>query len=109
MHIIVDVGECPAPWKLDNERIVVDSLLSGAKACGATILNYQSHKFTPQGVTAVVMLAESHISVHTWPESGSYALDVYTCGEMDCAFAVERIMWSLGGTATKRHTIQRTL
>ena len=109
MHIIVDVENCVETWKLDDEKLVVDALLSGAHACGATILNHQSHKFSPQGVTAVVMLAESHISLHSWPETGSYALDVYTCGDMQCDYAVERIMWALGGTPAKRHTIQRTL
>ena len=109
MHIIADVEDCLEQWKLDDEDLVVESLLSGAHACGATVLNHQSHKFYPQGVTAVVMLAESHISIHTWPERGAYALDVYTCGSMDCACAVERIMWALGGTPSKKHTIQRTL
>ena len=109
MHIIADVENCHEPWRLDDEDLVVKSLLSGAHACGATILNYQSHKFSPQGVTAVVMLAESHISIHTWPETGAYALDVYTCGDMDCAYAVERVMWNLGGKPCKKHIIQRTL
>jgi S-adenosylmethionine decarboxylase proenzyme len=50
---------------------------------GATVLNKFSHQFTPQGVTIVYALAESHISCHTFPEMGSVALDCYTCGSMD--------------------------
>jgi len=53
------------------------------EACGATVLNRFSHKFQPQGVTIVYALAESHLSIHTFPESGSCAIDVYTCGSMN--------------------------
>jgi S-adenosylmethionine decarboxylase len=53
------------------------------EACGATVLNRFSHKFQPQGVTVVYALAESHISIHTFPENGSCAIDVYTCGTLD--------------------------
>ena len=53
------------------------------EACGATVLNRFSHKFQPQGVTIVYALAESHISIHTFPENGSCAIDVYTCGTLD--------------------------
>lgn len=52
-------------------------------ACNATVLNRFSHQFHPQGVTVVYALAESHLSIHTFPESGCCAIDVYTCGEMD--------------------------
>ena len=54
-----------------------------AKACelaGATVLSIHGHKFYPQGATAIVLLAESHLSIHTWPEYGYAAVDVYTCG-----------------------------
>ena len=49
----------------------------------ATVLNKFSHQFSPQGVTVVYALAESHVSCHTFPEKGSVALDCYTCGHMD--------------------------
>ena len=52
-------------------------------ACGATVLNRFSHQFHPQGVTVVYALAESHLSIHTFPENGCCAIDVYTCGDMD--------------------------
>ncbi len=53
------------------------------EACQATVLNRFSHQFHPQGVTVVYALAESHISIHTFPENGSCAIDVYTCGTMN--------------------------
>ena len=52
-------------------------------AMGATVLNKFAHQFTPQGVTIVYALAESHVSCHTFPEKGSVSLDCYTCGSMD--------------------------
>jgi S-adenosylmethionine decarboxylase len=60
----------------------------------ATLLNLISHKFHPQGVTALALLAESHISIHTWPENGYAAVDVFTCGQGDprraCEFLVKQ-------------------
>ena len=54
-----------------------------AEAMGATVLNRFCHKFQPQGCTVVFALAESHISLHSFPEDGSVAIDCYTCGEMN--------------------------
>ena len=58
-------------------------------ACGATVLNRFSHQFVPQGVTVVYALAESHISIHTFPENGCCAIDVYTCGDMNTNAAAQ--------------------
>jgi len=52
-----------------------------AKAAKVEILNVATHKFEPQGVTAIALLAESHISIHTWPESNYSAVDIFTCGQ----------------------------
>ena len=52
-----------------------------AKLAKATVLNLISNKFEPQGVTAIALLAESHISIHTWPESNYSAVDIFTCGQ----------------------------
>lgn len=56
-------------------------LVDAVKACGATLICVKTHKFSPQGVTGVAVLSESHISIHTWPELGYAAMDVFTCGE----------------------------
>ena len=58
-------------------------------ACGATLLHIHLHKFAPQGVSGVAVLAESHISVHTWPEAGYGAFDVFMCGDAEPWKAVE--------------------
>jgi len=59
-----------------------------------TVLGSQKHKFEPQGFTAVFMLAESHFSIHTWPERGIAACDIFTCGNVKTeAIALEVIKW----------------
>lgn len=68
---------------LDDLDGIRTAFEEAVEACGATVLNRFSHKFQPQGVTVVYALAESHISIHTFPEDGSCAIDVYTCGAMD--------------------------
>ena len=66
---------------LDDEHYLIDLLENAAVASGATVVQTISKKFEPQGVTIICLLSESHISIHTWPEEGSCAVDVYTCGE----------------------------
>ncbi len=67
--------------KLNDEAFVYSSLAEAAQVAGATLLDIKTHLFEPQGVTGFVLLAESHISIHTWPELGYAAVDVYTCGD----------------------------
>jgi len=62
------------------------------EATGATVLNRFSHQFSPQGVTVVYALSESHISAHTFPEEGSCAIDVYTCGNMSTDAGVDVLL-----------------
>jgi S-adenosylmethionine decarboxylase len=66
---------------LDDEQYVRDVLYHASVKCESTLLALNSHKFQPQGVTCVAMLAESHISIHTWPEMGMAVCDVFTCGD----------------------------
>jgi S-adenosylmethionine decarboxylase len=68
------------PNLLNDEEFVKSALTEAAKASGATLLSLVSHKFSPQGVTAVALLSESHISLHSWPEYGFASIDCYTCG-----------------------------
>lgn len=70
-------------YLLDDLAAIRDAFEKAVEACGATVLNRFSHQFHPQGVTIVYALAESHLSIHTFPEEGSCAIDVYTCGTMN--------------------------
>lgn len=65
---------------LNNEHFLIDLLENAAEASGATVCQTIYKKFDPQGVTVICLLSESHISIHTWPEEGKAACDVYTCG-----------------------------
>ena len=78
-HFLIEYHECDRRV-LDDQSKIQDILLDAAVACGATILEYSFHKFAPQGVSGVVLIAESHISIHTWPEYGYAAVDIFTCG-----------------------------
>ena len=68
---------------LDDLDGIRTAFEEAVEACGAHVLNRFSHQFHPQGVTVVYALEESHISIHTFPEKGSCAIDVYTCGSMN--------------------------
>lgn len=79
-HILFTLKDCPANL-LDDEGWIRDTVYMASKKCNSTLLALNSHKFDPQGVTCVAMLAESHISVHTWPEIGMAVCDIFTCGD----------------------------
>lgn len=81
--------DCPGEV-LNDLAGIQEALAQAAKLAKSTLLSQTAHRFEPQGVTALCLLAESHISVHTWPELGYAAADVFTCGdqclpEMACA------------------------
>jgi S-adenosylmethionine decarboxylase len=79
-HCILELYACDCA-KLDDEDFVRAALSNAALRAGATLLNLISHHFQPHGVTGLALLAESHISFHSWPESGYAAVDVFTCGD----------------------------
>ncbi|MEB3830316.1 adenosylmethionine decarboxylase [Phormidium sp. CCY1219] len=79
-HCILELYDCPGEL-LDNAEAIAKTLREAAKVARSKVLNEVLHEFDPQGVTALLLLAESHISIHTWPESGYAAVDVFTCGE----------------------------
>lgn len=79
-HCILELYECDA-FKLNDEAFLRTSITTAAKLAGARLLNLITHRFEPQGVTGLALLAESHISIHTWPETGYAAVDVFTCGD----------------------------
>ena len=79
-HILFTLKDCPANL-LDDEGWIRDTVYMASKKCNSTLLALNSHKFDPQGVTCVAMLAESHISIHTWPEIGMAVCDIFTCGD----------------------------
>ncbi|MBA4493859.1 adenosylmethionine decarboxylase [Paenactinomyces guangxiensis] len=78
---------------LNDVSFLENHLRKAAEACGATVLSVQAQPFEPQGVTVLVMLSESHLSIHTYPEKGFAALDCYTCGHtVDPMIAIEYML-----------------
>ncbi len=81
VHLIID---CIGAKNLDSLEKVELCLRDAIKAAGATLLHIHLHHFTPNGgISGVAVLAESHISIHSWPENGYAALDVFMCGDAD--------------------------
>lgn len=80
LHYILELYGCPQDL-LNDSDLICQSLRQAAREANSTLLNAVHHRFEPHGVTALALLAESHISIHTWPESGYAAVDVFTCGE----------------------------
>ena len=79
-HLLLELYRCDRE-KLNDESFLRCILNRAAKLANATVLNLISNRFEPQGVTAIALLAESHISIHTWPESNYSAVDIFTCGQ----------------------------
>lgn len=79
-HLILDLYDCDRQL-LDNYAGLQELLETALRMSNATILRIIGEKFKPQGVTLLALLAESHASIHTWPELGYAAIDLYTCGD----------------------------
>jgi S-adenosylmethionine decarboxylase len=79
IHLIIDAWNCPAHLLDDPDRIR-HALIEAVAAGGVTLINLCVHQFSPHGVTATATLAESHIALHTWPEFGYFAADLFFCG-----------------------------
>jgi len=80
IHLILDLKECNSEL-LNDLPFIKATMIEVANAAGATIVGESFHQFDPIGVTGVIAIAESHLTIHTWPEYGYAAVDVFTCGE----------------------------
>lgn len=106
-HLLADLYGI-TPDKLTDADIIETLLRNSAQAAGAVILHSHFHTFGPgQGVTGVVLLAESHISIHTWPEFGFAAADIFMCGNSAPQRALEVIQTALQASSSSVQTIER--
>ena len=78
-HLLLELRECNVAV-LDDLKYLENALVSAAEESGATVIDKSFHQFAPQGVSGVVLIAESHLSLHTWPEHAYAAVDIFTCG-----------------------------
>ena len=106
-HLLLELYRCDCE-KLNDESFLRCTLNKAAKIAKATVLNLISNKFEPQGVTAIALLAESHISIHTWPESNYSAVDIFTCGQnMMPELASQYLIQSLSAEEHSLRIIER--
>ncbi|NQW23961.1 MAG: adenosylmethionine decarboxylase [SAR202 cluster bacterium] len=78
-HLLLELKDCN-PELLNDLSYIRKSMIETAQNVGATIVGESFHHFSPQGVTGILAIAESHISIHTWPEFGYAAADIFSCG-----------------------------
>jgi len=102
-HLLVDLYGCDSSL-LDDVEAIRHHMIQSALKAKSTIINSTFHHFSPWGVSGVIIIAESNISVHTWPEYGYAAIDVFTCGnEGDPWKAFEYLRDAFG---SKRHDVK---
>ena len=105
--MLVELRDCDAN-ALDDLQNVESTLIDTARRIGATIIGHAFHQFSPQGVTGVVIIAESHICIHTWPEHGYAAVDIFTCGDTSrLEEATQHIAEAFGSQDRSVVTLQR--
>ena len=108
-HILAEFFECD-PNVLNNPALVEKYMLEAALECGATIVNKCFHLFAPHGVSGVVIISESHLAIHTWPEFGYAAVDLFTCGEQcDPKVSYEFLKRKFNSTGAKYTQLNRGL
>ena len=110
-HILAEIYGCSFDFLNDVEK-VEETMINAALEAGAEIREFVFHKFSPQGVSGVVVISESHLAIHTWPELGYAAVDVFTCGDRvdpwdACNYLVEKFKaTSMNATEVKRGLIE---
>ncbi len=104
-HLLLELNECDSGL-LDELDVIETAMVDAAREAGASILGRSFHKFNPRGVTGIVAIAESHLAIHTWPEHGYAAVDIFTCGE---SFAPDRAAQLIIGSLRCRNPATTTI
>ena len=108
-HLLLELKGCDKEV-LNDLNFLKGTLLAAADECGATVLGESFHRFNPQGVSGAVIIAESHLFIHTWPEYGYAAADIFTCGNsVQPEKAAELLIEKLGAKSHSMIEIQRGL
>ncbi len=106
-HLLLELKDCDRET-LDDLDLLKDILLAAANEAGATVLGESFHQFNPHGVSGVVIIAESHLFIHTWPELGYAAIDIFTCGDtVQPDKAAQKLIRGLGAKSHSILEIQR--
>ena len=105
-HLLAEFHDCETGALNDPGRI--ERLMNeAARLSGATVVQSVFHAFSPHGVSGVVVVEESHLAVHTWPEHGYAAVDYFSCGDVDCAAAVRYLADHLAPSRVETKEVPR--
>lgn len=107
-HVIAEFYGCDGTV-LNDVAGIRSRMVRAAELTGATVLGEMFHAFSPYGVSGTVVIAESHLSIHTWPENGYVAVDIYTCGGLDPRIGFDYLYESLGAKQSRIQEILRGL
>lgn len=105
-HILSEFYGCD-PGELNNPETIKRLMNQAADISGATIVQSVFHMFSPHGVSGVVVVAESHLAIHTWPEYGYAAVDYFSCGPVDTEAAIRYLEEKLGAEKVTIREIER--
>ena len=108
-HYLAELTDCPVET-IERLETIESAFIGSLKRNGATVLGHTSHQFEPVGATVVVLLAESHASLHTWPENQTVCIDLFTCGDsLDAETALEEIIAHLGAGRQNIKIVERKI
>jgi len=108
-HILAEFYGCNSNI-LNNMELIEEMMVDAAVECGATVVEKSFHMFSPYGVSGVVIISESHLAIHTWPELGYAAVDLFTCGETcDPKVAYEYLKKQFNAISTSYSELKRGL
>lgn len=106
-HLLLDLAGAPFAT-LDDPSVVESALVDTVAAMEAHVLGVHLHRLEPQGISGVVVISESHLTIHTWPERGEAAIDLFTCGDAARAReAVKALVSRLGATTSNLREVWR--
>jgi S-adenosylmethionine decarboxylase len=106
-HLLLELFDCD-PDAINSLDIVKTAMVEAARRAQATIVDAVFHEFNPFGISGVVVIAESHLAIHTWPEYRYAAVDVFSCGEtLQPKVAVDYLLEQFGATRTSIVELQR--
>jgi S-adenosylmethionine decarboxylase len=104
-HILLDLYDCDIEL-IDSSDFVLSTLVKSAEISDCKILNKYFHKFSPQGVTGLICVCESHFSIHTWPEYGYCAIDIFCCKD-ETEKSIEFLKKAFKAKKTKTRIMER--
>lgn len=107
-HVLLDLEGCDRA-RIDDVSWVREAMVNAARLAGATVVTEVFHRFSPQGVSGVVVITESHLAVHTWPEFGAVAVDLFTCGgTIRAELAADSLARAFGASHSQVRTVDRS-